>query len=181
MNLIVNQAKATYGPVGAASQRERPAGPRSPPGSWSFIWGHVCAAPTGWQKKWESCHKRLGTMFFHGLPGELLNLCHHVGYRSFRERTCSWGRSLPSAPIVLHRKRQRPSAGLVRLKPRRGGWRRAWRRAARGTQRKWRNRKRGFVLAEHFFPNCVANEQIRGSWRLQHIYRTGVNMFLPQI
>lgn len=154
MNLIVNKAKATYGPVGATSQRERPAGPRSPPGSWSFVRGHVCAAPTGGQKR-----RRLpqtGTTFFHGLPEKLLNLCHHMGYRSFRERTCSWGRSLLNALSVLHRKRQRQSASLVRLKPRHGDWQRAWRRPVRDTQRKWRNRKRGFVLASHIFPSCVA-------------------------
>lgn len=64
MNLTVNQAKATYGPVGATSQRERPAGPRSPPGSWSFVWGHVCAAPTGWPKKKRTLLKTIRNVYF---------------------------------------------------------------------------------------------------------------------
>lgn len=89
--------------------------------------------------------------------------------RSFRERMCSWGHRLLNAPIVLLLKRQRQSADSVRSKPRRDGWRRAWRRPVRGTQRKWRNRKRGFVLAQHIFPICVAIKQINGLWCLQHI------------
>lgn len=103
-----------------------------------------------------------------------------MGYRSFRERTCSWGRSLLNARIVLHRKRQRQSAGLVRLKPRRGDWQRAWRRPVRDTQRKWRNRKRGFVLASHIFPSGVASKQSNGFWCFQNILRCVWTCFYPE-
>lgn len=51
LNLAVNQAKATYGPVGTTSERERPAGARSPLESRCIVWGHVCAAPTGQEEQ----------------------------------------------------------------------------------------------------------------------------------
>lgn len=58
LNLAVNQAKATYGPVGATSERERPAGARSPLGSRSIVWGHVCAAPTGQEQQEKAPNNR---------------------------------------------------------------------------------------------------------------------------
>lgn len=44
------QTKATYEPLGAASERKRAASPWSPPEQRGFLWGHVYAAATGQEK-----------------------------------------------------------------------------------------------------------------------------------
>lgn len=83
MNVIINQAKATYGPVGATPQRERPASPRSPPESRSVVRGHVCAAPTGWQKK-NKKEKNAPTIF-HGLSVKTIKtFCRHMGLQELQ-------------------------------------------------------------------------------------------------
>lgn len=80
--------------------------------------------------------------------------------RRLRGRMHSWGLSSVSAPTVLPWRKQRQNAGWGRSRRRRGAWRRVWRRPARGTQRKWRNRKRGFVLTQHTWPKLNV-----ASWR----------------
>lgn len=69
--------------------------------------------------------------------------------RRLRGRTRSWGRSLQSAQTLLFWRRQRQSADSRQLRLRCGDWLRIWRKPARGTRRRWRNRKKGFVLTQH--------------------------------
>ena len=48
LDLVLMQTKAAYGPVGAASEGKRAAGPWSPLGPRGFLWGYVHAAAAGW-------------------------------------------------------------------------------------------------------------------------------------
>lgn len=82
LNLAVNQAKATYGPVGATSARERPAGARSPLGSRSIVRGHVRAAPAGQQNR-----EKEGMIFFNSFLVRLSqSLSSHGGFAGGSER-----------------------------------------------------------------------------------------------
>lgn len=45
--LVLVQTKATYEPLGAASEGKRAASPWSPPEQRGLLWGHVYAPTTG--------------------------------------------------------------------------------------------------------------------------------------